>query len=820
MAGLVARTIAPPPTENEVLTIKDRIKRLDPSLITDVYTISQIIQSPELMAYIKSLYEHVKNNIATNKDLQYILNIVKPIIDYISINSDKFNMSSSPWLMEVYSKIKGTTYIPPIFTPETPQPQPITTAPTTFNFQSDSTAPPTERHAEAPAQNTPIETMPQYDPESQSRAQYETSPPIRRPLAGNMPTIYNAYTEAFKTRQALEQFYTQLLSVPSDENDSFMQIRRYITQRPITPDQMTTTPTATLTTNLIGAIENTIRLPQWAMQELQTRADQINNDPSFFFQSLTRPSISLEQPQTKTENYEELKLAIYRALESRTLLEEFIVKLNDDTEFLKQYQIFKNYIINESNKLTGQNDIFVNEIKPKILFDLIYNGLVSINNPILNSDFIPSISNQMERLISDPKFEGSDKPFEFTTTFKRLPLPAVSELGPKPLPTTVSEETRPTSIPQMPTVNNTVMASPYQPIVLSSTSKVGQIPLNKTQILSIKMKQKETANKLKEFVKEHDKKMKLGITEEEAIKITTKILENSKNIEDVSFNLYNVFDNILNALSYSPYLTTTIIAGILKLFTGIRGRTTKYSEIPKQLITDLIFDFKIVPKSLAIAVYEFSKNSLKGNFKNGLDIVKIIYDAVRSDTVEIANNKLKNINKDIVNAMEQGLDVGRAEGEALQQTEQLKKSFELEKKILERQKLYLNDIVIPSFNELKQSINIENIKNSFEEYKQFYIKIQKFTSQITLWLREIGAGNSINITPLAELDVSVVMPSKKLLANFNSKDFKTVWSRLEKIYNLNWDVSNNRDYQDELNTFSKELTDFLLLLINKLRYQK
>lgn len=817
MAGLAARVIAPPPTPEQIKTIMDRLKTLDPSLITDVYTISQIVQTPELLAYLKNLYEHVKNNVATNKDLQYITNIVKPIVDYIAINSDKFSMSGSPWLMEVYNKIKGSTFVSPFFTPETPAPQPVTTAPTTFNFQSDSTAPPMERHTDAPTQSQttsapttepmPIESpMPQYDPESQSR--------VREPLVGNMIKLSDDYKEAFSTRAKLEAFYLMLQSNQGTLNGSLQQIRLFIQRFPvITAEQMRNTPTITLTTNLISALRNQGTMPPWAIEEFQTKANEINNDPSFFFQPLrTSPE---QIPPSPTQDYKELKDKIYEALENRFNLDSFIMDTGNKADYLKNYPVFKRSIIDESNKLDSEisGGAQLWRISSKILFDMIYNSLVKINDPVL-SEFINTVGEEMNILASDPKFalEVGDIPYDIKS--QRLP---VSQ------PRTVTAETRPQSIPQMPTSNASIRISQQQPqpIPLNLTSAVGPSPINtKTKTLlgdKIKAKQKETNTKMKEFIKQNNN-FKLDISDKEAIKITKKILENSETVEDVGYNVNNFFSSIIDAIINAPGLSLTIISTILKYLFSIRN-VKKPSDIPRELIKNINFDISIMPKALLSFIYDFGLRACKGNFKQAFEVAKIIYDSVKSETVEIAKDKLKNINRDIANAMEQGLEVGRAEGEALAETEQLKRTIEVEKKMIEQQREYLEDTVAPAFNKIRKSINPELIRTSFEEYKNFYIQIQKFTSKITTWLRNIGAGDQINITPLTELD-QPLMKTEKLLRNFNNKDFKTVWERLQRIYDLNWDISSDMEYQTQLNDFAIEFSKFLLPIIERLRYNR
>lgn len=306
LVGLVARTIAPPPTENEILMIKERIKRLDPKLITDVYVISQIVQSPELLAYLKSLYDHVKNNVQNNKDLEYILNIVKSVTDYISVNSDKFSMMSSPWLMEAYEKIKGVVFSSPIFAPNTATPAPITTAPTTFNFQSDSTASPTERHTEAPTQTqttpapitsqtqtitAPItEPIPQYNPENmistmstpEHRHQLGTATPHE--ITRDLQYIMNKFNEAFTTNiETMKTLYFQIIDKSDPILNKFIALYDTLTRLDKLYDfNVELAPSKLFIINLFNALNN-LNYPVLNdfKQIIRAKSDQIINSPNY-----------------------------------------------------------------------------------------------------------------------------------------------------------------------------------------------------------------------------------------------------------------------------------------------------------------------------------------------------------------------------------------------------------------------------------------------------------------------------------------------------------------------------------------------------------
>ena len=152
-------------------------------------------------------------------------------------------------------------------------------------------------------------------------------------------------------------------------------------------------------------------------------------------------------------------------------------------EYLKSYPVFKRSIIDSSNKLdsdiSGGAQLW--RITSKILFDLIYNGLVSLNDPVL-SEFINTVGNRMNILSSDPKFKLEPGDIPYDINIQRLPAPR---------PRTVTAEQRPQSIPQMPTTNTSLTLSKNIPQPLGLSSNIGSAPtpfkfiINQTPVKSI-----------------------------------------------------------------------------------------------------------------------------------------------------------------------------------------------------------------------------------------------------------------------------------------------------------------------------------------------
>jgi hypothetical protein len=172
--------------------------------------------------------------------------------------------------------------------------------------------------------------------------------------------------------------------------------------------------------------------------------------------------------EAATPDYNELKNEIYKALENRNNLDSFIMDTGLKADYLKNYPIFKKYIIDEINKLDSQLGGSANlwQITSKILFDMIYNGLVSLNDATL-SEFIDTVGNQMQRLINDPKFslEPGDIPYDIKS--QRL----------TPQPRRVTDATRPQSVPQLPTANANISLSKNEPQNINLVSRTGAAPI-------------------------------------------------------------------------------------------------------------------------------------------------------------------------------------------------------------------------------------------------------------------------------------------------------------------------------------------------------
>lgn len=139
-------------------------------------------------------------------------------------------------------------------------------------------------------------------------------------------------------------------------------------------------------------------------------------------------------------------------------------------DYLKNYPTFKKYIIDSANKLDseqgGSAELW--RIPSKIFFDMIYNGLIILNDPSLSA-FISTIGNEMNILVNDPKFslEPGDVPYDIKS--QRLTPPQ---------PTKITDATRPVSLPKLPRANKITNLSTEQPQNINLVSKTGAAPVS------------------------------------------------------------------------------------------------------------------------------------------------------------------------------------------------------------------------------------------------------------------------------------------------------------------------------------------------------
>jgi len=313
LAQSIAKIIAPAPTPQEVDDIKRKLLSLDVSLLTNYYIISQIIQSPELLNVIKTMFEQFEK-VQNSPESKYVISLVKHVMDYIVLNQNNFGMPQ--FLQTIYNKYFGSnaninTNVPTV----EPTNQPIT-------FGHDQTLTPSERITEpptpapipptpTPTQITagmilPSEPQPQYDPEQQrinTASIVPTTQPPQPPQpstsdSSNVPNYYgsqyqsnpdldylmNKFNNAFSTNiQTMKMLYFQII----DKIDPILNKYPELFKTLFLYDNMydlpeEAAPGKLFIINLFNAFNN-ISIPTLNdfKQILRAKSDQIMNSPEY-----------------------------------------------------------------------------------------------------------------------------------------------------------------------------------------------------------------------------------------------------------------------------------------------------------------------------------------------------------------------------------------------------------------------------------------------------------------------------------------------------------------------------------------------------------
>lgn len=568
MASLAARVIAPPPTPEETKVIMDRLKALDPSLITDVYTISKIVQSPELLAYLKNLYEHVKNNVATNKDLQYIINIVKPIVDYIAINSDHFSMNGSPWLMEAYNKIKGSPFNSPMFAPGTASPVPVQTSDTNYNFQTNPTAPPMERHTDAPTTAAPssMAQAPSFNPEQ-------------------VGEIIKTYFElAFSDRAQLEAFYNSLANGTSTVPE-LNELSLFMRNKVINTTQATLTQ---LIQPLLDGLNGLSYVAQSIKNYIVNKGRLIISNNGFFFQPRgtltptpgapvsatptagTPPSaaprhhqLGTATPMEITQDLEYVRNRFNEAMTTNitTLKKLYFDILDKKDPIINKYVALYNTLLRLDNLYEVDADV-----APGKLFIInLFNAFNNLNYPVLN-DFKQILRNKADMALISPNYQVAGA----------LDIPPMESFA--PINYVGPYNVQPSTI-----------AQPYneQPKLLSSTNAPVYTAQPTTGPQVAPMPEPVITGGAS-LIKETPTTAKVKITRIQATKIVNSIVENSHDIKELNKNIDTVsetFNNIVRGAEIGGVLISSVAAVItIRKYLRARRHRDDYELIPEDVM--------------------------------------------------------------------------------------------------------------------------------------------------------------------------------------------------------------------------------------------
>jgi hypothetical protein len=533
----IAKIIAPPPTAEQIATIKKRLSSLDVSILTDYYTLSQIVQTPELQNVIKAMYEQFEK-ITNSPESKFIISLVKHIMDYIILNQNKFGMPQ--YLQSIYNKYFGNLNINPNAPVVEPTNQPIT-------FGHDQTLAPSERIT-APPTAAPISgafspgagaigpTPATAAPTSMAQA-----PSFNPEQVGEIIKTY--FELAFSDRAQLEAFYNSLANgtttVPElNELSLFMR------------DKVINTTEATLTQliqPLLDGLNSLSYVDQSIKNYIVNKGRLIIANNAFFFQqrqTLTPPPQPSESPISSTyippsstprhhqlgsstpmEINQDLQHVINRFNESMTtniatLKTLYFDILDKKDPIINKYSVLYDTLL----RLDKLYEVDADVAPGKLFIINLFNAFNNLNYPGLN-DFKQMLRSKADVAMLSPNYQVAGA----------LDIPPMESFTP-------INYVRPYN------VQPSTIAQPYneQPKLLSSTNA----PVYTAQPTTgpqIAPSPQVITTGAASLIKQTPTKMKVKITKSQATKIIETIINNSTNTTDL-INGISQTDEILNSL--------------------------------------------------------------------------------------------------------------------------------------------------------------------------------------------------------------------------------------------------------------------------------
>lgn len=541
VAQSIAKIIAPVPTPEEIQQIKARLLRLDVTLLTDYYVISQIIQSPELLNFIQSLYQQFEK-VVNSPESKYVISLVKHLMDYIVLNQHKFGMPQ--FLQNIYNKYFGSNAN---INPNAPVVEP-TNAPITFGH--DQTQPIAQRITQSP---TTINEAPSFNPEQTTSI------------------IKTYYDLAFSDRQQLQLFYLSMTDGTNtikelDDIASFM--------RGKTINNITTATLNELITPLIQALNSLTYVDQTVKNEIINKGRNIISSNGFFFQQKQtldqqqqqpqpQTNIQTQTPSTSSVPSDSSNVPNYYGSQYQSnpdldyLMNKFNNAFSSNIETLKTlyFQIIDKAdpILNKYNELYNTlirldklYDMPV-EIAPGKLFIInLFNAFNSIPISTLN-DFKQILRAKSDQIMNSPEYAVPGA-LDITPLEGFVPI---NYIRPTPQPTTIAKpyDVKPTQ-QITPSVGPSYVAQPTTgPQIRPTPEPITGGMLGASRLAS----------------KIQPSKVRVKITKKQAIKIVETIINNSTNASGLISGVENVqtlFDQLLSQINIERAIeATSIIVG-------------------------------------------------------------------------------------------------------------------------------------------------------------------------------------------------------------------------------------------------------------------
>jgi len=871
VAQSIAKIIAPVPTPEEIQQIKARLLRLDVTLLTDYYVISQIIQSSELLNFIQSLYQQFEK-VVNSPESKYVISLVKHLMDYIVLNQHKFGMPQ--FLQNIYNKYFGSTVN---INPNAPVVEPTNES---ITFGHDQTQPIAQRVTHTPT--TSLNQVPTFNPEQTSEI------------------IKTYYDLAFSDRQQLELFYLSI----TDGTNTIKELNDIaLFMRGKTINNISTASLNELITPLLQALNTLPYIDQSIKNQLLNKGHNIIASNGFFFQQKQTLDQPLQQqpqqtqtPLTSSVPSDSSNVPNYYGSQYQSnsdldyLMNKFNNAFSSNIETLKTlyFQIIDKAdpILNKYNELYNTLIRLDNlydmpeEVAPAKLFIInLFNAFNSIPIPTLN-DF-----KQILRAKSDQIINSTD--YAVPGALDITPLEGFTPINyirsPLPQPTTITKpyDVKPTQI----------TASSMTPSYVSQPTIESQIQPTPQPIRGI-MGSSRLASKIQ------PSKVKVKITKKQAIKIVETIINNSTNttgliagVEEVQTLLDQLMSqiNIERAVEIGSIVVggVSLLMALKKFYSGHKGTREERQrligerelladpelgrDVPVVLNMGTGFGFSAIsmsrfleivkdanPMTLAQHMVNLARNMYRSMSESDLsDAVREGAQNLRNDLSDALGPRLNEVvvepsvkaseeegRRRVKEAMSKHLErvkqkeskISKAEGSGTSQKEKLAKEIidrvfnEAMKEIELNENVdnYLKDVVKEAKNELilhdfnilrnRYILELSDILNidlsSYEKYKEYYINIREFMIRLNVYFKLLDP-NFQTIKSIEQMYVGN-MSDKKMMKNFNDRNFQTIINKLKSFYDTSIKLSDD-SYQK---TFLSELKIGILNIINLLKSQK
>lgn len=788
----IARIIAPAPNAEQIATIKKRLSTLDVSILTDYYTISQIVQSEELQNFIKAMYEQFEK-IANSPESKFIISLVKHVMDYIILNQNKFGMPQ--YLQSIYNKYFGSKLN---INPGAPVVEP-TNEPLTFGHDQTLapaeriTAPPIAAPTPAAAAPTSMAQAPSFNPDQVSEI------------------IKTYYDLAYSDRTQLELFYNKMTN-GTNTVPELMDIVSFMRRKTLNTSEATLTQ---LIQPLTDALNSLTYVSQSIKNEINNKGNNIISSNGFFFQqrqTLTPPPQPSESPISSTSTPpRHHQLGSSTPMQINQDLEHIMNRFNDAmTTNISTLKTLYFDILDKKDPIINKYSVLYDtllrldklyevdaDVAPGKLFIInLFNAFNNLNYPGLN-DFKQMLRSKADIAMLSPNYQVAGA----------LDIPPMESFT--PINYVRPYNVQPSTIAQPYKVEPKLLSEPTNAPVYTAQPTTGPQIAPSPQVIT---------TGAASIIKQTPTKIKVKITKAQATKIIETIINNSTSKSDIIEGL-NTFKSWLDTFTKVGEVGGLIIAGSAALYAMKKYYSKKVrpryefvdpyneEELRPLIAVEIQNDVKI-PKATRNRLIELA---LKSQVSPIFWAEKLF--GFAKDLAGYGNrNEIQQGVQDVINEMD--IENAIEKGREMEKKTNIEKEKETRIKILEG---YIKNAKI-GYEALllidDRWADLSNLKSSFEIFTKFYNDIQYLTATINSRFNLIGM-TMRPIVALADLNLSANFNINKLKENFNKQNFRTIKSRLEQIIKSLNDLEIKDETNQELYNLIEKYKELLKTFLNR-----